>query len=1069
MVGLAGTKLFEKSIEPGKWNSLSPAWLFCRSASHSRDADAMSLFRPLHRNVAGAALILAIVAILGGCGGSSGSSANSGSSSSTTTTGSQPAVAITTSSLPSGQVNTAYSATLSASGGTSPYEWSIASGTLPAGLSLSAASGTISGTPSTAISGDVVTFMVTDSSHPALTVTAKLTLTISAAASGLVITTTSLPTGRVNKAYAAALAATGGTTPYTWSLVSGTLPSGLSISASSGAITGIPSVAVTNAAFTFQVSDSSHSPQTATATLALTISSVAFAISTSSLPAGQVNTNYSVTLAARGGTKPYSWALTSGTLPAGLSFDPPSGMIAGTPTTVGSGIALSFTVTDSSSPALTATANLTLTINPVTLAITTASLPSGQVNAAYSAALSASGGTSPYAWSLISGNLPTGITLNPSTGALSGLPTAAVSNTPLTFQVADSGTPAQSKSIDLTLTIAGASNITVSVSPQRSALTVGQELSLTATTTNDTAGVNWTATGGTLSTATSLTTVPVTYTAAASPGAYTITATSITDPSQSSSTQIYVTDLAGVFTYHNDLSRDGTNGQEYGLSASTINNSSFGKLFSCGVDGAIYAQPLWIANLTVNGAPHNVILVATEHDSLYAFDADDSSCQQLWSVSLIDTAHGGTGNETAVPWNFVGTGQGDFQPELGVTGTPVIDPTTNTLYVVSFSVDQSGPAFYQRLHAIDITTGNEKFSGPASIDSSITFPGTGDGGSLDAFNPQQENQRAGLALVNGTVYVAWGSHEDAAPYYGWLVGFDASTLAVRSVLNVTPNVQYGGIWMGGGAPSADNNSNLYVITSNAAFDVTDSGAPNNDYGDSFLQLSPGLNISTYFSPSDQAQDAANDEDFGAGGTAVVLNLPSGAVRHMVIGGGKDGTVYALNGDNMGGSGDSNAWQNFNLGFSMFATGAFWNNNLYIAGANGPLTAFVFSPGANLFNPSASSVSPSTFGFPGATPSISATGTNNGVVWALDNGSYCTSQSLSCGPTVLHAYDATNLANELWNSTQVPTDTPGNAVKFTVPTVANGKVYVGTRGDNAGDDDTSTSTPGELDVFGLQPN
>ena len=869
----------------------------------------MSLSTPLRRslgNAAGLLLVLVMVA-LSSCGGGSGSSGNT-SSSSSSSSGSAPAVTITTAALPSGQVNSAYSATLSASGGTSPYTWSIASGTLPTGISLSASAGTLSGTPSTTISSDALTFMVTDSSHPALTAMAKLTLTISAAASGMVITTSSLPTGRVNKAYSAALAATGGTTPYAWSLVSGTLPSGLSLSASSGAITGIPTVSVTNAPVTFQVSDSSRSPQTATATLTLTISSVAFAISTTSLPAGQVNTSYSATLSARGGTKPYMWSLTGGTLPPGLSFDAANGMITGTPTVAATGVPLVFMAADSSSPPLTATANLTLTTNPVTLAITTGSLPSGQVNTAYSAGLGASGGTPRYAWSLTSGSLPAGITLNSSTGMLSGLPTVAVSNTPLTFLVVDSGTPAQNKSISLTLTIAGASNITVSVSPLRAALTIGQGLSLIATITNDSAGAIWSATpsGGTFSSSTSLSGVAVTYTAPSSPGVYTITATSVTDATQSGSTQIYVTNLAGIFTYHNDPSRDGVNTQEYALSASTINNSSFGKLFSCGVDGAIYAQPLWVANLMVNGAPHNVIFVATQHDSLYAFDADDSSCQQLWTVSLIDTAHGGTGSETAVPWNFVGTGLGDIQPELGVTGTPVIDPTTNTLYVVSFSVDQSGPTFYQRLHAIDITTGSEKFSGPASIDSSISFPGTGDGSSLDSFNPQQENQRAGLALVNGTVYVAWGSHEDAAPYYGWLVGFDASTLAVTRVLNVAPNVQYGGIWMGGGAPAADNNGNLYVITSNAAFDVTNSDPPNNDYGDSFLQLLPALNISTYFTPSDQAQDAANDEDFGAGGTAVVLNLPSGALRHIVIGGGKDGTLYALNGDNMGGSGDSNA-------------------------------------------------------------------------------------------------------------------------------------------------------------------
>lgn len=1004
--------------------------------------------------------------MLVGCGGSQGASSSSSSSSTSTSSGSAPSVTITTASLPNGQLNTAYSATLAASGGTAPYTWSIASGTLPAGLSLGASTGTISGTPSVAVTSNALTVTVSDSSHPALTTSANFTLTISAAA--LVITTSSLPTGRVNKAYSAALAAAGGTSPYTWSMTGGTLPAGLSLSASGGAITGIPTVAVTNIPLTLMVTDSSHSPLTATLTLSLTISSVSFAISTTSLPNGQVGTAYSAALAARGGTKPYSWSLTNGALPAGLSFSSTTGAIAGTPTIAIAGVPLTFGVTDSSSPVLSATANLTLTISPATLAITTNALPTGQVNTAYAASLGAAGGTPPYTWALTSGTLPAGLVLTPASGAITGTPTVAVPSTPLTFQVTDSGQPAQSKSVNVTLTIAGASSITVAVSPLRAALVISQGLSVTAAT-NDTAGVNWTATGGTFSSTSSLDSVPVTYTAPSSPGTYTITATSVSDALQTSSTQIYVTDLAGVSTYHNDLARDGANTHEYALSASTINTSSFGKLFSCPVDGAINAQPLWIANLGVNGAPHNVVFVATQHDSLYAFDADSNPCAQLWAVSLVDTAHGGTGNETSVPYTMLGLAAGDIMPEVGVTGTPVIDPSTNTLYVVSKSVDPTVPAIYQRLHAIDITTGNEKFGGPAPIDGSITFPGTGDGGSAVAFNAQQQNQRAGLALVNGVVYVAWGSHEDALPYYGWAVGFNASNLAVTSVLNVSPNVQYGGIWMGGGAPSVDANGNLYVITGNAAFDVTNSSTPNNDYGDSFLQLSPNLNINSYFTPSDQANDAANDLDFGSGGTALVIDIPSGPVRHLVVGGGKDGGLYALNGDNMGGLGDSNAWQTFNVGFALFATGGFWNNNFYIAGANGPLMSFEFTPGANTFNPSTSSQSPTSYGYPGATPSVSSLASGNGIAWALDITSYCTAAAPSCGPAILRAYDATNLGNELWNSTQVPTDAAGNAVKFTVPTIANGKVYVGTRGDNAGGDDTSTSTPGELDVYGLKPD
>jgi len=626
-----------------------------------------------------------------------------------------------------------------------------------------------------------------------------------------------------------------------------------------------------------------------------------------------------------------------------------------------------------------------------------------------------------------------------------------------------------SNAVGFTVTPAGP--ISVTLTPALGGVTISQQVQLVAGVTNDVAaaGVTWSVSaGGTLTGQTSTTA----SFSASTAGVYTVTATSVTEPTQSASATFAVTDLAGVYTYHNDLARDGANTQEYALTTSSVNTSTFGKLFSCPVDGAVYAQPLWVANLTINGAQHNVVFVATQHDSLFAFDADANPCVQYWQANLIDSAHGGTLGEIPVPSAptnyYVGQGGGDISPEVGVTGTPVIDPSTNTLYVVSKSMNSAGTSFFQRLHAIDITSGNEKVT-PASISSSITYPGIGDGGTMDSFNPQQENQRCGLALVSGVVYVVWASHEDTTPFYGWIVGFSPSTLAVISVLNVTPNAGLGGIWMSGGAPAADNNNNLYLITGNGTFDVTSSGT---DYGDSFLQLSEGLNISSFFTPSDEANDAANDIDFGAGGAAVVLNLPSGSLTHLVIGGGKDGTLYLLNGDNMGGLGDSNAWQYFNIGTGIFATGAFWNNNYYIAGIGGPLLSYTFNGSTEMFNTTNPSQSSTSYGFPGATPSISSSGSVNGIVWALDNSNYCTpgwSGSSPCGPAILHAYDATNLSSELWNSSMVATDAAGNAVKFTVPTVANGKVYVGTRGNNVGGVYGSTSISGELDVYGLKSN
>jgi hypothetical protein len=635
----------------------------------------------------------------------------------------------------------------------------------------------------------------------------------------------------------------------------------------------------------------------------------------------------------------------------------------------------------------------------------------------------------------------------------------------------------------VSFTVTAAAPITVTVSPNRAGLTITQSLSVTATT-NDSAGVTWTASNGSFSSGTSLTGVAVTYTAPTTAGEFTITATSVTDITKSSTISVGVTNLAGVYTYHNDNSRDGSNPSEYALTTSNVNTTTFGKLFSCSVDGAIYAQPLWVANLTVNGIKRNVVLVATEHESVYAFDADASPCVQLWHASLIDGNHGGTtsnGTPTGTPLessvpagitgNLVGSGQGLIQPEVGITGTPVIDPTTDTLYVSAQSVNVSGPTFYQRLHAIDLFTGNEKFSGPANITAaSVTYPGTGEGGTTVSFNPQQQNQRPGLALVNGVVYIAWASHEDTPPYYGWVVGYDAATLARTYVLNVTPNVGYGGIWMSGAGPAVDSSNNIYLITGNGGFDATNATPPNNDYGDSFLKLTSALAVSQYFTPSDQATDNSNDFDFGSGGAAILVDLPANGSNptHLIVGGGKDGVLYLLNRDKMGGSGDSNALQHFSIAYDIFSTGAFWNNTLYMGGVLAPLQAYTLNPSTVQFS-TVTTKSPAKFPYPGTTPSVSSTGATNGIVWALDTSNYCISGVARCSAAVLHAYDATNLGHELWNSSMEGTDAAGNAVKFTVPTVANGKVYVGTRGNNTGGVYGSTRTSGELDVYGLKPN
>jgi hypothetical protein len=691
-------------------------------------------------------------------------------------------------------------------------------------------------------------------------------------------------------------------------------------------------------------------------------------------------------------------------------------------------------------------------------------------------------------WSLTQ----SGTSCAPACGALSGqtstvvtytAPAALPTNPSVTLTATSVSNTTRSASATIAVQ-AASTTVSVTLSPKRGGLAVNQALAFAATVQNDVgnAGVTWLAsgtgcTGTACGTFTNVTSTTASYVAPATAGIYTVTATSVADITKSAATTIGVTDLAGVLTYHNNLSRDGANTQEYALATTTVTTTTFGKLFSCQADGAIYSQPLWVPNVTINTATHNVIVVTTQHDSLYAFDADVTPCTTLWHINLLDSAHGGTAGETSAPsgatGGLVGSGFGDISPEVGVTGTPVIDANSNTVYVVSKSVNAS-TQFFQRLHAIDLTSGNERITPPRSIDSSISVPGTGAGSVSGqvSFDPRNEHQRPALALSGGIVYVSWASHEDHDPYHGWVIGFSASTLVpvTNAVFNSTPNqvgtlaYSRGGIWMGGGAPAVDTSGNLYFITGNGTFDANAGGS---NYGDSVVKLSTasGLSVADYFTPSDQATLDANDTDFGSGAATILIDQPSGPVPHLLIGGGKEGNLFLLNRDSMGqfSNTTNNVVETVNVGNSIFATPAFWQNNLYVAGV-GALSQFVFNPTTGKFNGAPSSQSATRYGFPSASPSLSSTGTLHGIVWALDNSLYCTPQSPGCGPTVLHAYDGSNLATELWNSSQAAgnRDQAGHAVKFTVPTVANGKVYVGTRGND-------TTVQGELEVYGLLPD
>jgi hypothetical protein len=657
-----------------------------------------------------------------------------------------------------------------------------------------------------------------------------------------------------------------------------------------------------------------------------------------------------------------------------------------------------------------------------------------------------------------------------STSGLYTAPSAAPSPATVTVTAIAQADSTKSAAAAVTITASGGSNIVVSVSPRRGGLTVAQQLStLKATLTNDTtnAGVTWSSSGGgSFSPTTSLSDVAVTFTAPSSAGVVTITATSVADGSKTATATIGVTDLAAVSTYLNGNLRQGANLQEYALATSgptAVNSTNFGKLFSCTVDAPIYAQPLWVANLTIGGAKHNVIYVVTEHDTVYAVDADVSSspCVPLWSASLL--ASGETWVASADDFSCT-----DLSPDVGIVGTPVIDMSSNTMFVVSAS--KSAGAFHQRIHALDITIGSDKIA-PTEISATVAGTGNGSSGGTISFDPLLNNQRSALLLENGHIIISWGSHCDFGAYHGWIMSYSTS-LQQEAVFNTSPNGINAGVWMSGGGPAADTSGNIYFAVGNGTFDAASSTGTNNDYGDSVIKLGPpsGGSFSSlnYFRSSEQ-QPSPDDADLDQGSGGMLL-LPTVGTKNYAVQAGKDGNIYLLNQASLGGfsTTTNNIIQEVDgqLPSGVWSSPTYWNGNIfYCPTGNAGMRAFAFDTvTSGTLSTTPTSTSTNTFNFPGSTSPISASGTSNGIAWALDNQQYCTAESLGCGTTVLFAYDATNVGSQLWNSGS----TAGNAVKFTVPTVANGKVYVGTRGNNTGGATSSSSVPGELDVYGLLP-
>ena len=486
-----------------------------------------------------------------------------------------------------------------------------------------------------------------------------------------------------------------------------------------------------------------------------------------------------------------------------------------------------------------------------------------------------------------------------------------------------------------------------------------------------------------------------------------------------------------VLTYHNDVARTGQNLEEKMLTPANVNSSGFGKLGFMEVDGLVDAEPLYISNLILAGHPHNVVFAATEHDSVYAFDAD--TLAQLWHVTVLGP------NET--PSDNRNCGQ--VSPEIGITSTPAItyDGDHGVMYLVAMSKDNSGN-YYQRLHALDIATGAEISGSPTTI--TATYPNLK--GST-SFDPKQYKERASLLLLDGVVYTSWASHCDQGDYTGWVIGYSAATLQQASVLNVTPNGSDGAIWMSGAGPAADARGDIYLLDGNGTFDsaLNSSGFPiNGDFGNGFLKLSPGgakLSVSDYFDMHNTATESDADEDLGSGGALVLPELKdaAGNTWQLAIGAGKDRRIYVVNRNSMGKFNtqkDNAIYQVINhaLAGGVYSMPAYFQNTVYFGPYGDALKAFSIE-NAKLV-PTPASKTSAVFAYPGTTPSVSANGNQNGIVWAVE------SHGDDAG--VLHAYDAHDLTNELYNSNQAGIRDAFADNKYITPMIANGKVFIGTR-------------------------
>ena len=761
--------------------------------------------------------------------------------------------------------------------------------------------------------------------------------------------------------------------------------------------------------------------------------------------AGQTAT-FSVTAA---GTAPFSyqWLKNSANISGAMaaSYTTPA-------TIVGDGGA-KFDVLVSNSAGSVISAVATLTVNAGAVAPTITAQPANQsVTLGQTAIFSVTAtGTAPlgYQWQKNGGNISGATTASYTT------PTTVAGDSGANFDVVVSNTVGSQTSAMATLTVNAASvGPTITTQPANQMVTVGQTATFSVTATG-TAPLTyqWQKNGANISGATAASyTTPATV-AGDSGANFDVVVSNMVGSQTSTVATLTVNAITvstiDVVTYHYDNLRTGQNLKETILTLANVNSTKFGKLGAFTVDGLVDAQPLYLSAVAIPSAgTKNVLYVATEHGSVYAFDADSvngNTSTFLWKASVLGS--GETSSDDR--------GCGQVTPEIGVTATPVIDRTRGAhgaIYVVAMSKDASGNYFH-RLHALDLTTGAELFGGPMLVEAS--YPGTGDSSSNGSvvFEAKQYKERPGLLEIGGTIYTTWSSHCDARPYTSWVMSYDTNTLVQTSVLNLVPNGSEGGIWMAGTAPGADASGNIYFMVGNGDFDTTlnASGFPANaNCGQCYVRLSSSAPITLldYFTPSNTVSESSGDVDFGSGGPLLLPDLVdgNGATRHLAVGSGKDAIIYVVDRDNMGkfNSGANNIYQQINgqIG-GVWSKPSYFNSTVYYGAVGDHLKAFPITSAKLSATPATES--PNSFAYPGTTPSISANGTSNGIVWAVENGS----------TGVLHAYNAANLTSELYNSNQAANNRDHfSDNKYVSPMVANGKVYVG--------------TPNSVVVFGLLP-